>query len=120
MFAAAALLVMLGGALAFLNTSDSSDNVATVAPVSHTEPLELVALGHARVTNVLTISGTVRNPSSGAKVEGLTAVISLLDRSGDARLHEGCPARLPRAQAGGRSAVQGEHSGSRIESRGIA
>jgi len=82
MFAAAALLVMLGGALAFLNTSDSSDNVATVAPVSHTEPLELVALGHARVTNVLTISGTVRNPSSGAKVEGLTAVISLLDRSG--------------------------------------
>lgn len=83
-FAAAALLVILGGALVFLNTntSDSSDSAATVAPVSHTEPLELVALGHARETNALTISGTVRNPSNGAKVEGLTAVISLLDRSG--------------------------------------
>lgn len=80
--AAAALLVMLGGALVFLNTSDSSDHPATVAQVSHTEPLELVALGHARETSTLIISGTVRNPSSGAKVEGLTAVISLLDRSG--------------------------------------
>jgi len=73
---------MLGGALVFLNTSDSSDQTATVAPVRHAEPLELVSLGHARETSVLTISGTVRNPSSGAKVEGLTAVISLLDRSG--------------------------------------
>ena len=80
--AAAALIVMLGGALVFLNTSDSSDQTATVAQVRHAEPLELVSLGHARETRVLTISGTVRNPSSGAKVEGLTAVISLLDRSG--------------------------------------
>jgi len=79
---AAALIVLLGGALVFLNTSDSSDQTATVAPVSRTEPLELLALGHARETTVLTISGAVRNPSSGAKVEGLTAVISLLDRSG--------------------------------------
>jgi hypothetical protein len=81
-FAAAALILLLGGALVFLNTSDSTDTAATVAQVNHTEPLELVALGHARETSVLTISGTVRNPSSGAKVEGLTAVISLLDRSG--------------------------------------
>ena len=81
-FAAAALIAMLGGALFFLNTSTSDEPAATVAHVSHTEPLELVALGHARETSVLTISGTVRNPSSGAKVEGLTAVISLLDRSG--------------------------------------
>ena len=81
-FAAAALIVMLGGALVFLNAPDSSEQAATVATVSHPEPLELVALGHARETRALTISGTVRNPSSGAKVEGLTAVISLLDRSG--------------------------------------
>lgn len=80
--AAAALLVLLGGALIFLNTSGSSDRAATVAQINHTEPLELVALGHARDTSVLTITGTVRNPASGAKVEGLTAVISLLDRSG--------------------------------------
>ena len=80
--AAAALIVMLGGALIFLNTSASNDHAATVAQVNHTEPLELVALGHARELSVLTITGTVRNPSSGIKVEGLTAVISLLDRTG--------------------------------------
>jgi hypothetical protein len=82
LFAAAALIVMLGGALIFLNTSASNDHAATVAQVNHTEPLELVALGHAREVSVLTIKGTVRNPSSGVKVEGLTAVISLLDRAG--------------------------------------
>jgi hypothetical protein len=81
-FAAAALLVMLGGALAFLNTSSPGDSEGTVAQVISTEPLELVALGHAREISVLTITGTVRNPASGVKVEGLTAVISLLDRGG--------------------------------------
>jgi hypothetical protein len=82
LFAAAALIVLLGGALIFLNTSASNDHAATVAQVNHSEPLELVALGHAREVSVLTIKGTVRNPSSGVKVEGLTAVISLLDRAG--------------------------------------
>jgi hypothetical protein len=82
LFAAAALIVMLGGALIFLNTSASNEHAATVAHVNHAEPLELVALGHARDVSVLTIKGTVRNPSSGVKVEGLTAVISLLDRGG--------------------------------------
>ncbi len=82
MLAAAALIVMLGGALIFLNASTTNERAATVAQVNHNEPLELVALGHAREVSVLTIKGTVRNPSSGAKVEGLTAVISLLDRAG--------------------------------------
>jgi len=81
-FAAAALLVILGGALAFLNSSGSNDSAATVTHVNQSEPLELVALGHARDVSVLTITGTVRNPSKGVKVEGLTAVISLLDRGG--------------------------------------
>ena len=82
LFAAAAWIVMLGGALIFLNTSAPNDHASTVTQVNHTEPLELVALGHARDASVLTITGTVRNPSSGVKVEGLTAVISLLDRTG--------------------------------------
>lgn len=82
MVATAALIVMLGGALIFLNTSASNDHAATVAQVAHTEPLELVALGHARDVRLLTITGTVRNPSAGVKVEGLTAVVSLLDRAG--------------------------------------
>lgn len=82
LFAAAALIMILGGALVFLNSSGSSDSAATVAHVNQTEPLELVSLGHAREVTVLTITGTVRNPSKGMKVEGLTAVISLLDRTG--------------------------------------
>jgi hypothetical protein len=83
MLAAAALIVMLGGALIFLNTSASNDHAATVAQGgAQAEPLELISLGHARDVAQLTISGTVRNPSSGAKLEGLTAVVSLLDRAG--------------------------------------
>jgi hypothetical protein len=82
MLAAAALIVMLGGALIFLNTSASDEHEATVAEVAHTQPLELVSLGHARDARLLTISGAVRNPSTGAKLEGLTAVVSLLDREG--------------------------------------
>ena len=73
---------MLGGALVFLNASGSSDPAATAVKVGPSEPLELVALGHARETHSLTITGTVRNPASGAKLEGLTAVVSLLDRDG--------------------------------------
>jgi hypothetical protein len=80
-FAAAALIVLLGGALIFLNTSATNDHAATVAQ-ARTEPIELVALGHNRDVSTLTITGTVRNPSSGAKLEGLTAVISLLDGKG--------------------------------------
>ncbi len=83
LLAAAALIAMLGGALIFLNTSGWSDARATTASrVNPTEPLELLSLGHARDVSVLTITGTVRNPASGVKVEGLTAVISLLDRGG--------------------------------------
>ncbi|RPI56327.1 MAG: hypothetical protein EHM55_05325 [Acidobacteria bacterium] len=82
MVAAAALIGVLGGALIFLNTSASNDHAATVGQVGRGVPLELVALGHARDTSVLTITGTVRNPAGGAKVEGLTAVVSLLDRDG--------------------------------------
>ena len=79
---AAVMLLMLGGALVFLNGSASSDAPATAVAVGHSEPIELVALGHSREVNSLTITGTVRNPSSGAKLEGLTAVVSLLDRDG--------------------------------------
>jgi hypothetical protein len=79
--AAAALIVLLGGALIFLNTSTTNDHAATAAQ-PRTEPIELVALGHNRDVRTLTITGTVRNPASGVKLEGLTAVISLVDRNG--------------------------------------
>lgn len=80
--AAAALFLTIGGALVFFNTSGSPETAATAARVAHDEPIELLALGHARDVSVLTISGAVRNPSNGVKLEGLTAVVSLLDRDG--------------------------------------
>jgi flagellar basal body-associated protein FliL len=79
---AAALIIMLGGALVFLSTSSSEDDHGTVASAPQADPLELVSLAHARESRVLTITGTVRNPSSGSKIEGLTAVVSLLDNNG--------------------------------------
>ncbi|HKY23161.1 MAG TPA: hypothetical protein VJM31_18240 [Vicinamibacterales bacterium] len=82
MLAAAVLIVMIGGALMLLNSSTSSRPAATTAQIAHNEPLELVSLGHARDPNLLTISGTVRNPATGLKLEGLAAVVSLLDRTG--------------------------------------
>lgn len=78
MMAAAALIVLLGGALVFLNSSRPAHETAAAAPT----PLELVALAHTREARSLTITGTVRNPSSGSRLEGLTAVVSLLDSTG--------------------------------------
>jgi hypothetical protein len=84
LYAAAALILVLGSAMLFLRTS-SPDNSGTpiVQTAAHAvDPLELVALGHTREANSLIINGTVRNPSSGHKLEGLTAVVSLLDKTG--------------------------------------
>jgi hypothetical protein len=80
--AAAALILLIGGAFVFLNAPGSGERSETAARAAQTEPLELVALGHSGDVRQLTISGTVRNPSTGAKLEGLTAVVSLLDRNG--------------------------------------
>lgn len=79
---AAALFVIVGGALVFLNTSSSTEDAPKAATVAQDAPIELVSLGHARDVSVLTITGAIRNPSSGIKLEGLTAVVSLLDREG--------------------------------------
>jgi hypothetical protein len=80
--AAAALLVALGGAVVVFTTSGSSKNASVTTTATHSEPLELVSLGHLRDASSLTISGIVRNPASGPKVEGLTAVVSLIDAHG--------------------------------------
>jgi hypothetical protein len=79
MMAAAVLIVLLGGALAFLNSAKPDHETAAAAAPT---PLELVALAHTREARSLTITGTVRNPSSGSRLDGLTAVVSLLDSTG--------------------------------------
>lgn len=66
----------------FLSEPATGPSESAIVPVVHGAPLELVSLGHSRDARVLTIAGTVRNPSSGLRVEGLTAVVSLLDAKG--------------------------------------
>jgi hypothetical protein len=45
-------------------------------------PLELIALGHDRTGDDLTVRGVVRNPPSGVAVDRLTAVVFLFNREG--------------------------------------
>jgi hypothetical protein len=45
-------------------------------------PLELLALGHGRDGDRLTVRGVVRNPSGGREVDRLTAVVFLYNRDG--------------------------------------
>lgn len=47
-----------------------------------TPPLELVALGHERDGDRLTVRGVVRNPATGARLDDLSAVVILLNRDG--------------------------------------
>ena len=77
---ALALVVAIGGAAFIFGSSHSSG--VTAAHSTHSEPIELVSLGHSREATMLTISGIVRNPQSGPKLEGLTAVVSLIDEHG--------------------------------------
>lgn len=77
--AVAVLLVALGGAVVVFTTSGHGKAGAQGAQA---EPLELVALGHSREANTLTITGTVRAPAAGPKREELTAVVSLIDGNG--------------------------------------
>ena len=79
------------------------------------EPLELVALGHAREVSVLTITGTVRNPASGVKAGRADGRRLAARPRRRARVHQGRAARLSRARPRRRSAVQGQHSGSGLD-----
>jgi hypothetical protein len=45
-------------------------------------PLELVALGHEREPDRLTVRGVIRNPSGGSQVGPLTAVVMLFNHDG--------------------------------------
>jgi hypothetical protein len=83
LFAAAVLILVLGSAMLFLRSSSPDGGTTAAQAAAHNvDPLELVSLGHNREAKSLTISGTVRNPATGHKLEGLTAVVSLLDNKG--------------------------------------
>jgi hypothetical protein len=66
-----------------VDTPVAVDNAPNVDKAATRAPLELVALGHDRDGDRLTVRGIVRNPSSGAAVDKLTAVVFMFDRDGN-------------------------------------
>ena len=83
----AALLVALGrsGDVAAKSVTKPVAPAAesqAAAPPTTARALELVALGHDRDRDRLTVRGIVRNPLSGSPVSQLTAVVVVYDRAG--------------------------------------
>jgi len=74
---------------------------AAVAPV--VAPLELVALGHERDGDRLTVRGVVRNPAVGAAMERLTAVVFLFNKEGGFLASGRAPIEPPALGPGGES-----------------
>jgi len=91
--AAAAIAVMLGSgstatpiasAASHANRASgaSGETVANAAAPGDVVPVELLALGHDRDGDRLTVRGVVRNPSAGRAVDHMTAVVFLYNRDG--------------------------------------
>ncbi len=79
-FAALAVLLSPG-----TETAPRGSVTAAVSadPAVETRPLELMALGHERFGDRLTVRGVVRNPQSGAAVDRLAAVVFVFNRDGE-------------------------------------
>jgi uncharacterized membrane protein len=71
-----AVLVVTAGVVSLLSTRRPASADAAASP------LELVALAHNRTDGVLTVSGLVRNPASGARVDKLEAEVRVFDPAG--------------------------------------
>jgi hypothetical protein len=69
-------------------------------------PLELLALGHQRDGDRLTVRGVVRNPSVGREVDRVTAVVFLYDRSGGFLTSGRAAIEAARLTPGGESTFQ--------------
>lgn len=76
--AAIAMAIVFGGGSKRAPGSGHPVAVAAPAPV----PLELVALGHERDGDRLTVRGVIRNPTPGAEMDQLTAVVLLFTSDG--------------------------------------
>jgi hypothetical protein len=82
-------LFMLGSAAALAIVLSAGPRIVA-NPTTHarttggerTLPLELVALGHEREGDRLTVHGVIRNPSSAARLDNLTAVVFLFNHDG--------------------------------------
>jgi hypothetical protein len=84
-----AVVGVLGVALiVFVTITTTRDGVepqgaaAVTAAAADIAPLELMTMRHARNGEALTVTGLVRNPSSGSRVARITAVVLAFDRDG--------------------------------------
>jgi hypothetical protein len=115
-----AIGVLAVGSLLALATAFTSGSPAqsVATPVAETgalvddpppsEPLELIALGHDRVGDRLTVRGVVRSPSRPSLDGGLTAVVYVFDHQGSFAASARAP--LTSAAPGGASDVESTFS----------
>ena len=77
---------LAAGAILFSGEAPTASTPNQTAPaagaVAPAAPLELVALAHERAGNALVVRGVVRNPSAGAEMDRLVAVVFLFNRDG--------------------------------------
>jgi hypothetical protein len=78
----ALLLFATSSARPAASTGPKPGPAAATAPAAASSPLELVALGHEREDDRLTVRGIVRNPSSSHALTNLTAVVLLFNQQG--------------------------------------
>lgn len=82
------------------SAATAADASVSAAPqTSHA--LELVALGHERERDQLTVRGVVRNPMSGSPITDLTAVVLVYDREGGFLTTGRAPLQTPALSPGG-------------------
>jgi hypothetical protein len=100
-------VVATGAAAAIVFSNDGPAASARVAPggaaANASLPLELVALGHERDGDTLTVRGVVRNPQGGAEMDRLMAVVSTFSREGGLLQSARAPVDSPALIPGGES-----------------
>jgi hypothetical protein len=108
--ASAALAVVLGGAGRPNGVELRSDAAQQGSSAEHatpenatviTAPLELVALGHERDGDSLTVRGVLRNPASGKELGQLTAVVLLFTHDGGFLASGRVAVQAPKLEPGG-------------------
>jgi hypothetical protein len=83
----AVALIAVGAVTGLVLLAESGSRGRPAAGRAHVErpadaPLELIALEHERDESRLVVHGIVRNPPSGAKLNGLTAVVLVFSKDG--------------------------------------
>jgi hypothetical protein len=97
---ALALAVVLG---AGPRTARATPGAAPAATGADPLPLELVALGHDRDGDRLTVRGVVRNPAAGAPIARLVAIVFVFNRDGAFVTSARAPVEAAALRPGGES-----------------